>query len=182
MNILFDCTGNQCRSVMGEYLLRDMLAKRGLTGVETSSAGTLRYPPQPADPQTVRVLAADGIDASAHRSTPLDANLTRAADLILCFEKDHIDAIAGLNPLAARKTFLFEDFVNACRQLSSDGGVAGATPDEKLDEIVADIPMIRPFLPIAVQTEDPHRKSETVFVRVHDEIRRGLDVILGALA
>ena len=38
--ILFVCHGNICRSPMAEFVLRDMLKKRGIEGVEVASAAT----------------------------------------------------------------------------------------------------------------------------------------------
>lgn len=38
--ILFICHGNICRSPMAEFVLRDMLKKRGIDGIEVASAAT----------------------------------------------------------------------------------------------------------------------------------------------
>lgn len=38
--ILFVCHGNICRSPMAEYVMRDMLKKRGVADIVTASAGT----------------------------------------------------------------------------------------------------------------------------------------------
>lgn len=182
MHILFVCTGNQCRSVMGEYLMRATLAGLGASGITVSSAGTLRYPPHPADPMVVRLLQDNGIDASAHRSTVMDAALSRNADLILCFERAHIDAILGQNPLANRRTFLFDDFVNICATLPTSQGIAGSDPQERLDSILDNASLVRPFLPKAKETTDPHRQSEQVFRDVYGKIDRGVGVIAAAIA
>ena len=181
MNILFVCTGNQCRSVMGEYLLRNMLAANGIDDATVSSAGTLQYPPHPADPETVKLLQADGIDASHHRSTPLTEDRTRTPDLILCFEREQVSDLVTLNPLAARKTFLFEDFVNACTYCKTNNYFPNGSFEDKVEEVIADVPMVRPFLPKAVETEDPHRKDPEVFARVYGEVKQGLLTMLSTL-
>ena len=181
MNILFFCTGNQCRSVMGEYLLRNLLASNGIDGVTVSSAGTLHYPPHPADPEVIKLLQADGIDASAHRSTPLTESLTHTPDLILCFEREQVSDLLTTNPLAARKTFLFEDYINACTYCKATNYIPEGSFEDKIDEVTANVPMIRPFLPKAVETEDPHRKSPEVFARVYGEVKQGLLTMMSAL-
>lgn len=195
MRILYVCTGNQCRSVMAEYLTRAALVRRGggneagVEPIEIRSAGTLQYPPHPADPIVVELLAADGIDATAHRSTPLNADVSRAADLIMCFEREQIADLLAQNPLAARRTFLFDDFVNVCAKLRRDAGagavpggsaVPGNTMADRLREAMASASMLRPFLPEARETEDPHAKPRDVFERVYAEITRGVDTILDA--
>lgn len=63
--VLFLCTGNSCRSQMGEGLLRDMAGDR----YDVISAGM-----DPADqthPMAVQVMQEIGIDISAQEPTPL---------------------------------------------------------------------------------------------------------------
>ena len=158
MQIMYVCTGNQCRSVMAEYYTRAKLADRGIglqnDNITVRSAGTLHYPPHPADPMVIDLLKNDGIDANSHSSTPLTTDISRQADLILCFEREQISDLLEQNPLAA----------------------------DKLIEIMDCVPMLRPFLPTALETEDPHRQSREVFERVYAEIKHGVDIMLGAVA
>ena len=113
MQIMYVCTGNQCRSVMAEYYTRAKLADRGIGlqsgNITVRSAGTLHYPPHPADPMVIDLLKNDGIDANSHSSTPLTTDISRQADLILCFEREQISDLLEQNPLAIRKVFLFND-------------------------------------------------------------------------
>lgn len=46
-SILFICTGNTCRSAMAEAMLKHMLAKEGLQGIEVFSRGIGVWDPQP---------------------------------------------------------------------------------------------------------------------------------------
>lgn len=129
MQIMYVCTGNQCRSVMAEYYTRAKLADRGIGlqsgNITVRSAGTLHYPPHPADPMVIDLLKNDGIDANSHSSTPLTTDISRQADLILCFEREQISDLLEQNPLAIRKVFLFNDFVNACKHMHAEGPIAG---------------------------------------------------------
>ena len=174
MQIMYVCTGNQCRSVMAEYYTRAKLADRGIGlqsgNITVRSAGTLHYPPHPADPMVI------------HSSTPLTTDISRQADLILCFEREQISDLLEQNPLAIRKVFLFNDFVNACKHMHAEGPIAGDTAADRLIEIMDCVPMLRPFLPTALETEDPHRQSREVFERVYAEIKHGVDIMLGAVA
>lgn len=186
MQIMYVCTGNQCRSVMAEYYTRAKLADRGIGlqsgNITVRSAGTLHYPPHPADPMVIDLLKNDGIDANSHSSTPLTTDISRQADLILCFEREQISDLLEQNPLAIRKVFLFNDFVNACKYMHAEGPIADDTAADRLIEIMDCIPMLRPFLPTALETEDPHRQSREVFERVYAEIKHGVDIMLGAVA
>lgn len=186
MQIMYVCTGNQCRSVMAEYYTRARLVQREdifrNTGITVRSAGILHYPPHPADPMVIDLLKADGIDASAHSSTTLTADISQQADMILCFERAQIVDLLDQNPHARRKVLLFNDFVNACRHMRDEGPIAGDTATDRLAEIMDCVSMIRPFLPEAAETVDPHRQSGEVFERVYAEIKHGVDTMLDAVA
>jgi arsenate reductase len=70
LKVLFLCTGNSSRSIMGEYLLRE----RGNGAFETYSAGA--HPKGVVNPYTLRVLKdVYQIDASGARSKSVDEYL-----------------------------------------------------------------------------------------------------------
>lgn len=129
----------------------------------------------------IDLLKNDGIDANSHSSTPLTTDISRQADLILCFEREQISDLLEQNPLAIRKVFLFNDFVNACKHMHAEGPIAGDTAADKLKSWIAYLCCGR-FLPTALETEDPHRQSREVFERVYAEIKHGVDIMLGAVA
>ncbi len=87
-HILVVCTGNICRSPMGEALLRRHLEPKG---VKVLSAGTGALIGYPADPLTVEVAAAHGYDLSAHRAQQATLPLLSASDLILTLDQSHND-------------------------------------------------------------------------------------------
>jgi arsenate reductase len=62
--VLFLCTGNSCRSIMSEALLRDRFGDR----FDAYSAGT---EPKGVHPMTLQVLQEIGIDTSPLRSKPV---------------------------------------------------------------------------------------------------------------
>ena len=133
MQIMYVCTGNQCRSVMAEYYTRAKLADRGIglqnDNITVRSAGTLHYPPHPADPMVIDLLKNDGIDANSHSSTPLTTDISRQADLILCFEREQISDLLEQNPLAIRKVGAADIFLEIITQpfLGFDGIVPGSS-------------------------------------------------------
>ena len=76
IRVLFVCTANSARSIMGETLLRH----HGGSDFEVHSAGTA---PKGINPLTVRVLGEIGIDVSSARSKSVDEFLGQSFDYVI---------------------------------------------------------------------------------------------------
>jgi arsenate reductase (thioredoxin) len=76
IRVLFVCTGNSCRSIMAEALLR----RHGGAAFEVHSAGTH---PKGLNPRTMGLLADAGIDASWARSKSVDEFLGQSFDYVI---------------------------------------------------------------------------------------------------
>ena len=107
MHIMFVCTGNVCRSPMGELLMRRYLSG---TSITVSSAGTHALVGHSIDPSSGRLMDSVGIDSSEFRSRQLTRELAESADLILCFEEEQRNNIVDMAPSVVRRTFLVTDF------------------------------------------------------------------------
>lgn len=121
--ILFVCTGNSCRSVMAEYLLKKMVKERN--DLEIVSAGTGVYIRSSASSETISALRREGVDASAHVSQPLHTILLKKADLILAMTKAHRQQVLDWVPSVEKRVYLLREFAN----ISSDLGVNLDIPD-----------------------------------------------------
>lgn len=107
-NILMVCTGNVCRSPMAEYILRHRLGADA--GITVSSAGLMALDGAPASESSVRALKEWGMDASAHRSRMINADMVRSADRILVMTDMHRAELLRLYPEARGKVFLLKSF------------------------------------------------------------------------
>lgn len=76
IRVLFVCTGNSARSIMGEALLRH----QGGPDFEAYSAGT---EPKGVNPLTLKVLAEAGIDAGEARSKSVEEFLEQPFDYVI---------------------------------------------------------------------------------------------------
>ena len=90
-SILVVCTGNICRSPIGERLLR-----KRLPGVK-----------HPADATAADVAANHGVSLEGHAGRKLTAEMARNYDLILAMESEHIAQVTAIAPEVRGKTMLF---------------------------------------------------------------------------
>ncbi len=89
------CSGNICRSPMGEFLLREALEEAGLGHVvEVDSGGTTSWEVgSPADRRTLAVLRRNGHadhGGSAHRAQQVDRSWLVDRDLVLAADSGHV--------------------------------------------------------------------------------------------
>ena len=92
------CSGNICRSPMGEIVLRRRLQEAGLGDqVVVDSAGTGDWHVgHGADPRTVRALQAGGYDGSAHRAQQFAPAWVGDRDLVLVADSGHLREVRRL--------------------------------------------------------------------------------------
>jgi len=101
--VTFVCSGNICRSPMGEVILHHLLAKAGLgDDVEVDSAGTTSYEvDSPADQRAVTELRRRGYDGSAHVARQFLPDGFARIDLVLAADEGHVRALRAWAPTAA---------------------------------------------------------------------------------
>ena len=134
--VSFVCTGNICRSPMGEVILRSMLAEAGLAErVVVDSCGTGEWHVgQPAQPFAIEVLADAGYDGTPHRAQQLTPAFVTDRDLLLALDKGHLRWLRKLSrkvPDAAELRLLreFDETAVAAQTLEVDDPYSGTTAD-----------------------------------------------------
>ncbi len=117
--ILFVCTGNSCRSVMAELLLKNMIKKSkelNIHDFKIYSAGTSCINNISPPNETLRVLSKEGIDASFHRSKNVTPEMLNEADIILVMQKHHKEFLKSMIE-DKDKIYLLKEF---CLKTSKD--------------------------------------------------------------
>lgn len=109
-SILFVCTGNSCRSVMAERLLKKIIEEKKIKNIEISSAGISHIEDMPAMPLTLQVLKDEGIDASEHRSRFLTSNLLDESNIVLTMTCEQKDYLRKFYPFHRDKIFTLKEY------------------------------------------------------------------------
>lgn len=112
-SILVVCTGNICRSPIGERLLR-----KRLPGVKVKSAGVHGLVKHPADATAADVAANHGVSLEGHAGRKLTAEMARNYDLILAMESEHIAQVTAIAPEVKRRTKNAKAFHDKCENFS----------------------------------------------------------------
>lgn len=106
-SILVVCTGNICRSPIGERLLQKYFPEK-----KVSSAGTGAVLDSAADDSAILVAEKNGLSLDNHQGKQFTANMGRQYDLILVMEKSQLEYICRLAPELRGKTMLYSHWLN----------------------------------------------------------------------
>ena len=134
-NILVVCTANICRSPVAEALLRDRLRKEGLDDWIVGSAGTWAYPGQSAAENSTKLMADQGLNIEDHESRIVSQALIAEADLVLCMEIGHAEALRAEFPLEKRKIFLLTEMSDKHYSVSDPYSGPLETYESMVDEV-----------------------------------------------
>ena len=102
LRILFVCHGNICRSTMAEFVMKDLVAKAGITDIEIASAGTSTEElGNPVHHGTRRKLAEHGISCDGKFARQMNRSDYEYYDLLIGMDNANIrnmNRICGGDP------------------------------------------------------------------------------------
>ncbi len=148
--VVFLCTGNICRSPMGEALLKKAVADsadENLKKLEIVSAGTATVDGMPASANSVKALARIGVDISDSVSTALTQKLVDESFAIFAMARPHIDILKSRFKNIPPRVFTVMEMLKNGRDDVADPYGGGL--DEYLDardDIASAIPAILKYL------------------------------------
>ena len=162
------CTGNICRSPLGESLLRNELSR---LPVKISSAGTHALVGQPMHGPVQNFADEFGLsDAALHEAQQLTIGMLKESDLILAMDRGHRREIVEMLPRASRLTFTLREFARLADQVSNEDIAmrSGHSPLELLRSVVESVAQLRGTLPLLddpLQEDvvDPYGKDQGTY-------------------
>jgi protein-tyrosine phosphatase len=105
--ILIVCSGNICRSPIGERILRRLLPQKRI-----DSAGITASIGLSADAGAMRIANQQNLLLDGHRSRRFTPEIAAQYDLILVMEKRHIERITDMAPEVRSKSMLLGYWLN----------------------------------------------------------------------
>ena len=111
-HILVVCTANICRSPVAEAMVRERLAENGLkkdSDWTVSSAGTWALESRSPAFFSQELMAERGLDISQKQAQIITRELLAQADLVLCMESGHFEALRAEFPDYVAKVHLFSE-------------------------------------------------------------------------
>jgi protein-tyrosine phosphatase len=125
-SVLFVCTGNICRSPLGERMFRSRIA---VPTIHVSSAGTGALVGYGIDGPSGLVLRESGVNPEGHFARALTREIVHAADLILTAESNHRTIVLNAEPGVFRRTFTMREFARLGANL---GPIIGPPSEDEL--------------------------------------------------
>jgi protein-tyrosine phosphatase len=119
-------------------LLRDRLRRRGLADWTVTSAGTWAMEARAASRLSVEVMRANGFDITGHRARMVDEAMLAEADLVLCMETGHAEALRVEFPAQADKIYMLTQMIDRNYSVADPYGGEYAEY-ERMFELVRDI-------------------------------------------
>lgn len=169
-SVLFVCTGNICRSPLGERLLRLRLNDPNF---EVTSAGVMAMTGQGMDPEAAAQLELLGGDPTGFFARQMTEDMLKHSDLILTATRAHRQRSLEERPAGLNRTFTVLEFAELLDVAH------GNTPVE----LVASAARQRSRMTLPdVDIPDPYRRGDGVHAEVAQLISGAVDKIAAALA
>ena len=143
------CTGNICRSPVGEYLIRQHAQEAGVPVTVTSSGISNEEEGNRIDPRAAAQLTTRGIDPSAHRASVFTVEDFDRNDLILAIATPACQAVAGATADIPIVGTAITDYAASGLVADNDAPGGNVTGTSDLTPVEEQFDLLRKLLPNA---------------------------------
>jgi protein-tyrosine phosphatase len=178
VDVLFVCTGNQCRSPMAAALLRAGLEGHDAT-LRVESAGLVSEGTPPPR-EVVDVMWAVGVDLSGHRSRLATPQMIGAAELVVVMTRQQLVELTVMAPEGWERTYTFNQLIHRA------SGIGSRHQSESVRDWVRRIHAGRTrsgvlSLPLSDDIADPIGGRVKAYQRTRDQLSGLADQLAGLL-
>ena len=165
------CSGNRFRSPLATALIR----KRAPLGIRVASAAAATRASGGVLPEALELGPIYGVNMESHRARPLPPKALASAELVLGFERLHVDRAIELGAAPAAASFTLPELVELLEAVPASS-IDGLPPEARGRRAVAlahELRTIRDHDRDAVpELSDPLGSSHVVFVELAATIDR----------
>ncbi|NJN53411.1 MAG: low molecular weight phosphotyrosine protein phosphatase [Anaerolineae bacterium] len=129
------CTANICRSPVAAALLEQKLVAHGRIHWTVQSAGTWATSTRGPARFSTQLMAERDIDISRHRAQMVNDELMTQADLILCMETGHVEALKIEFPHLRERIFTLSEMTDRPYSIADPYG----GPKEEYQKMVEEV-------------------------------------------
>ena len=177
LEIVFVCSGNQCRSPYAEAYLQPRVPQ----WVSVYSAGTLQTSTARPPQDLLQEAEARGIDMSDHMSRPLENAHVEKADLVLGMKLEHVASALIASGAYPRRTFTFGDFVRLAEVLAPQHDVTDVDGARRVIDLAHQLRVDENNVLPVDDVEDPIGGPPAAYVAMADHLEALCDRLLAAL-
>lgn len=166
---------------MAEGLLKKMLSKKGIKGVDVASCGTSALPSFKVPGVVLDLMKKEDVDLTKHKARCVTRELIDGSGMVLVMENAHKEFINMKYPQSIDKVYLLKELSG-----SPSIGAKASSLNTKVPQTVklsqnSGRPVLYEENCKDMEIPDPIGQTEEIYIKVKDEIKNNLEKLINIL-